>query len=509
MDLQKNGQDTVIKAFEDKVACGLARCGIDLCRLEDDCFKLGVAVSGGADSVSLLVSLARICSKYDKSSEDWSFCKHVPNKNISLKVITINHNIRCDSESRGDAEFVETLCRKLDAQVCNVSCRTVEIPRNVITEQAAENKSGIEDAARTFRYKAFEKFIDYEGLSALCLAHTQNDQLETSLMRFLQGSDSDSVAVIPSVRGRYVRPLLEITRNEIESYLNALGLDWRTDSTNYDIKYTRNKIRNRLIPFLNEHFEGWQVAVLAGVEKSEMNREVLTELADRIEMFHEADSVFYNRRDFDSALKAVKYQLLLKGLNVLGVKRRIPHAFLSEVIFAFGEYGTESCRNKISDEKNGKIIRKRFSDVEILLKKERILFEKVKKNNTDLVFFDIIEETGDFDFPFGKVRIFSSEETENKGNEPASVCKLEINGEIVEHCFSLPVCIQNFQLDDEIKSADGRMKKINDVFSDWHVSPEMRKQIPLLLELKNNEFVITCILGKTFGFKDWIVYENR
>ena len=167
----QNGQNkTLIDSFENKVKKGLERCGICIEELKRSCLPLGIAVSGGADSLSLLVSLARIF-----------------NKSIPLKVITINHNIRRYEESRGDADFVKALCEKLALEGAAVSCKIVEIERNLISSQAAAEKTSVEDSARSFRYKAFEKFIDEEGLCALCLAHTQNDQLETVLMRFLQG----------------------------------------------------------------------------------------------------------------------------------------------------------------------------------------------------------------------------------------------------------------------------------------------------------------------------------
>lgn len=464
-----------IESFENKVLTGLERCGFSFDRLERSRLPLGIAVSGGADSLSLLVSLARIF-----------------NKTIPLKVITINHNIRSEQESRGDAEFVKALCEKLALEGASVSCKIVEIERNLITTQAAADKTGIEDSARSFRYSAFEKFIDEEGLCALCLAHTQNDQLETVLMRFLQGNDSDSVAAIPYTRGKYIRPLIDITRDEIERYLNELDLSWRTDNTNFDTKYLRNKIRNRLVPFLDEYFEGWQGAVLSGIEKSEMNRELISGLTDKVELFSKADTVYFKREDFDSAPDALKYQLLLKGFNALGVSLRIPFAFLREVIACF-----ESTAQKAS---SGKILKKRFSDVEILLKKDIVLFEKAKKSNTDLVFFDIIEETGEYDFPFGKVEVFRKENT---------LYQLRINGLVMEHCFSLPVCIQNAQPGDCIQSSDGSMRKLSDIYSDWHVPAELRPMIPILLELQQNEFVPTCIFGKMSGFKDWIVYEKN
>ena len=128
------------------------------------------------------------------------------------------------------------------------------------------------------------------------------------------------------------------------------------------------------------------------------------------------------------------------------------------------------------------------------------MFEKAKKSNTDLVFFDIIEETGEYDFPFGKVEVFRKENT---------LYQLRINGLVMEHCFSLPVCIQNAQPGDCIQSSDGSMRKLSDIYSDWHVPAELRPMIPILLELKQNEFVPTCIFGKMSGFKDWIVYEKN
>ena len=471
------------KSFEDKVLNGLKGCGLSIEGLEGSRLPLGLAVSGGADSVSLLVSLARIF-----------------NKNIPLKVITINHNIRSDEESRGDADFVKALCNQL-----GISCTIVEVERNLITATAAAEKTSLEDAARAFRYKAFEKFIDEEGLCALCLAHTQNDQVETALMRFLQGNDSDSLPGIPYVRGKYIRPLLDISREEIEQYLNELGIGWRTDNTNFDTKYLRNKIRNKLVPFLDQHFSGWQGAVLSGLEKSEMNRELISGLADKVPLFTESGRVYFKREDFDSAPESVKYQLLLKGFNTLGVSSRIPYTFLREVLTCL-ESGSGSGSNS-------KILKKSFADVEILAKKDILLFEKAKKNNTDLVFFDIIEETGEYDFPFGKVEIFREGNTlEQIGPDAADgkkLCLMRINGLVMDHCFSLPVCIQNAQPGDCIQSSDGSMRKISDIYSDWHVPVDLRPLIPLLLELKENEFVPTCIFGKMSGFKDWIVYEKN
>ena len=486
-----------IELFENKVLKGLNGClkrsGVEvlredeaLCGAESLCKKLSLAaaVSGGADSVALLYSLSAICKKYG----------------LSLNVITVNHNIRAAKETCGDADFVQALCKKLSDDDVKINCERVEIERDAILKYSQDNKTGIEDAARVFRYMAFERFIAENNIDFLCLAHNKNDQLETALMRFLQANDADFSPAIPYIRGKYIRPLLDISREEIEEYLTLQAAEWRTDSSNFDTKYLRNKIRQKLVPFLNDNFEGWQNAVLSGVEKSELNKELVSELVEKVSFTQEEGSsgkFSFSRKDFDSAPSAIKHRLLLKGLNLAGVSERVPHSFLSEVL--------ESLTVPVSA--SVKITKKRFADVEISFKKDKVLFEKVKKNNTDLVFFDIIEETGSFEFPFGTVEILR---LENKSDgTDVGKCKLRINGSVVEHCFSLPVCIQNAQLDDCVKASDGSMRKISDIYSDWHVPVEVRPQIPVLLELKEREFVITCVLGKMLGFKDWIVYEKN
>ena len=126
--------------FENKVLSGLASCGIE----PDSVSKkspLGAAVSGGADSVSLLLSL---CAVFGSEK---------------LRVITVEHGIRSAGESGGDADFVENLCRSL-----GVPCTLVKIPHGKIIELAKKDKKSVEEVARNFRYEAFESFIQKENL---------------------------------------------------------------------------------------------------------------------------------------------------------------------------------------------------------------------------------------------------------------------------------------------------------------------------------------------------------
>ncbi|MBQ0052338.1 MAG: tRNA lysidine(34) synthetase TilS, partial [Treponema sp.] len=234
--------------FEEKVLQGLLKCGVSA---ESVSIKtpLGVAVSGGADSVSLLLALSRIFSP------DF------------IKVITVNHGIREKSQTDGDAAFVKDFCKKL-----GIFCKEKVFEQGQIQKIAEARRKGIEEAARFKRYEAFEDFIKEENLVGLCLAHHQGDVLETVLMRFFNGSGAEGLSGIASRREKYLRPLLEINRQEIESYLVQNNISWCTDSTNSQNDYARNKIRNLLVPFLNENFPQWQEGLVSASEKFQADK---------------------------------------------------------------------------------------------------------------------------------------------------------------------------------------------------------------------------------------------
>lgn len=443
--------------FEQKVVNGLVSCGVK--NLAD--VKLGVAVSGGADSVSLLVALT----------------KTVPLSN--LQVITLNHNIREEKETSGDAAFVVELCKKL-----KVSCTLIEIPKGQVTLAAQTRGQGIEEAARFLRYGLFEGFIQENKLDYLCLAHNKNDQLETLLMRFLSGSSLEAAAGIPLVRGNYIRPLLNITRAEIEEYLTAGGFTWRTDSSNTDTAYFRNNIRHNLMPLLNENFPGWNNSVLSAAERFALDSEVLeTQLNSFFETSakSESEQILLSYDDFFAQLPAVQNRILLRACSLMGETQRIPGAFLNDFI-------THPSGKKV------------FHNVEILVKNNTILVKKYVKTHTESVFSAIIEEDGIYNFPFGILIVSSTSDCKKADlvfNNEEPVCNVE-----------LPCCIRSAKCGDEIQSADGKMKKVSEVFSDWHVPVELRCNIPVIQKLSGKKQEIVGIFGRVCGFNNWIVYEK-
>lgn len=199
------------------------------------------AVSGGGDSTAMLAALAAL-------RREWGF---------SLHCLHVEHGLRPSGESRGDARAVRKLCAGFD-----IPCRVVSIAPGRIAAFARSRGTGIEGAARFFRRRAWNREARRVGAERVLVAHTRDDLVETLLMRFLRGSGPGGLAAMPRERGKILRPLLSLTRLDVLSYLAERGIPFRTDATNGDNHYLRNRIRNRLIPFLDELFPHWEKPAL-------------------------------------------------------------------------------------------------------------------------------------------------------------------------------------------------------------------------------------------------------
>ena len=437
--------------FENQVCEGLFNCHINLTNVSSEGGIIGAAVSGGADSVSLLISL----------------CHLLKPQAIPLKVITVNHFIRQESETCGDVAFVKQLCQSLKNQGYDVELTVCELEKGEVQALAQKKGIGVEAAARELRYNAFDAFIKTNELSCLCLAHNKNDQLETLLMRFLQGAGTDSAGGIPQIRGKYIRPLLDIERSQIEKYLTQNNITWCTDSTNSDTSYLRNRIRSELVPLLNKSFSGWDKAVLTGARKALDDSEVLSKL---IEI--EPDQLSYDKAFYELP-RSLKIRVLLQLANNAGCDTRVPYVFLRDVC--------DYC--DCADNYNRRKVEKRFENLCLILDQNGVSVKKCDEVQNEIVFSAIIEGSGFCETPAGRV--------------------------FVPEGFTFPLRIRSWCPGDEVQTADGGTKKVADVFSDWHVPEEKRQLIPVVQELKSPEQKIVCILGSSFGYKDWIVKNEK
>ena len=190
-----------------------------------------MAVSGGADSVALLVAMA------DSRAET----------GIVLSAIHVHHGLR-GAEADGDAEFVSQIAKRLDMPLCT--------KHGDVAALAAERGQGIEEAARALRYQSFQELLAEHRVDTIATAHTLDDQAETVLMKMLRGAWTEGLGGIAPVvtmkGGCIVRPLLEVARAEVVAYLEGRGQPWREDSTNQELTFTRNRVRYTLLPQLRE-----------------------------------------------------------------------------------------------------------------------------------------------------------------------------------------------------------------------------------------------------------------
>jgi len=202
---------------------------IELHRLLEQGDKILVALSGGADSVCLLDVLLCLQNEYG----------------VSVAAAHVNHGLRGEAAD-ADERFVQELCQT-NGIPC--FCKQADVKR-----YAEEAGVSVETAGRRVRYQFFEELCKEKGYTKVATAHHANDNAETVLMHFLRGASVDGMAGIPYQNERVIRPLLDASREDIESYLQEHNLSFCTDATNFSNDYMRNRIRNELIPYIEKLF---------------------------------------------------------------------------------------------------------------------------------------------------------------------------------------------------------------------------------------------------------------
>ena len=191
--------------------------------------KVVIGVSGGPDSITLLNVLNKFKEKL----------------NIKIYVAHINHSIRKEADE--ETEYVREFCKKIGVEFF--------FKKIDVEQEAKKLKIGTEEAGRNIRYAFFEEVAKKVGANKIATAHNSNDNAETVLMNIIRGTSISGLKGIEKMRdNKFIRPLIETTRDKIEEYCKIENLNPRYDKSNKENVYTRNKVRNLLIPYIQKEF---------------------------------------------------------------------------------------------------------------------------------------------------------------------------------------------------------------------------------------------------------------
>ncbi len=256
---------------------------------------VGVGFSGGADSVTLLHILANNREKLGVRE---------------IKAIHLHHGIRGE-EADCDLQFSKGFCEKLNIEF-------VPFYEN-IPEIAKATGESLEECARRIRYECFKK-VDCDVVAT---AHNLNDNIETFLLNLTRGASLSGLCGIPYKRDKYIRPLLDVTRAEIEEYVSQNGLDYVTDSTNLCDDYTRNKLRHNVLPQLFSINPSFDKAFSKCVENLNSSNDYIVNEANKL--LEEANcGDYFDCKVFENSHDALKFQvisLILKEKKAQNISR--------------------------------------------------------------------------------------------------------------------------------------------------------------------------------------------
>ena len=285
--------------------------------LINDGDRIVLGVSGGPDSIAMLNILKDI--RNDKNLH----------MNFDIIVAHVNHMIR--EEAIDDQRFVENFCKKIGVSFYAKSIDVQKIANN--------KKIGTEEAGRNARYEFFDEILEKENANKIAIAHNKNDKIETIIMNMLRGSGIAGLKGIEPIKNnKYIRPLIECERFEIEEYCAKNGIEPRIDRTNFENVYTRNKVRNIVIPFIKQEFNPNiiqtmdRLSDLVKEEDEYLEKLVETKYNDYVEQ-EDKWQIIMNLKDFNKEEKVIKSRLLLYTISrLLGTTKGIEKIHIEDII---------------------------------------------------------------------------------------------------------------------------------------------------------------------------------
>jgi len=434
------------------------RSTIDKYKMIEPKDKVVVGISGGPDSVCLLSILNELKDDFQ----------------IELIAAHFEHGLR-PGEDEKETEFVRSFVQSLG----------IPFEYEKADKDIKNGKGSLEEKARVVRYEFLERVRNKYDANRIALGHNKNDQAETIIMRLLRGSGSEGLKGIPPVRNEIIiRPIIDLTRDEVLYYLNKKGLHYVSDSSNMDLAFLRNRIRHELIPLLRTYQPNIiealaKTAEILFIEDNFLNLEAEKWIEKNSYTVEKAILVPINAfKKVHPALKNRILRALIK--KKLGHTRRITYDHIAKI---------------------NEIIEKGAPNSEIHLP-----YGLIVKKRYELLVFDEKEEIKDYFYTitgYGKHYLSAIDSwviVEKLDSLSSSGIEKSKNSIFLDAGYiQFPLVIRNIRPGDKI-SLNGGHKKIKDIFIDMKLPKEARKKIPILIH-KDKPIHIWCINKTDRRFK--------
>ena len=409
--------------------------------------KIGVAVSGGVDSMCLLHFLNEQKSQLG----------------FDLSVINIDHNIR--ENSKNDSEFVKNYCKQNGITFHSFK---VDVP-----EFVKQNKVTVEEGARICRYKVFENLLNKGIVDKIAIAHHRQDQVETILLNIFRGTGLKGASGMDYQSNRFIRPLLDTSKAEIITYAQEHNIAFVEDETNADTDYSRNFIRQEILPKIKEHWHNVEDNIISFSKICKQDDEYINSIInfDNIIVEKNLVKIPLNCFIYKPTITTRIIRYALTHLNALKDFEQKHFAIITNLAQK-SENGTKiNLPNKL-------IATKEYDYLTLMLKKPKQEYQKAP-------------------FVLGKNRIFGTNieikkvRVKNSGLDEMKKYLWEPKTLVFDY-DKLPkdVCWRVKQNGDMFQKFSGGTKKLKDYFIDKKVPNRLRNELPLLAS-QNNILLIT------------------
>jgi tRNA(Ile)-lysidine synthetase-like protein len=422
-----------------------------------------VGVSGGPDSTALLAALVALRGA----------------RRLHLHACIVDHGIRERAQVEADVSFARELCVFL-----RVPLHVASVADGECARRARTAKRSLEEVGREVRLRELAVRAEELGASAVALGHTQDDCIETILMRVLQGSDAAGLRGIPLRRGPFVRPLLACSRSDVLAYLELRKLGHRTDLTNSDPAMLRNRIRGLLVPLLAERFPGYRTGLLALARKSSDVADMLRESAGAMPWKRTASGFSIPADMFFSHPAAVRSFSLLSLSDALrgrASRRRLPYRFL---LPALGQAPLSSGAATIL----------RGHGVRLHIRGGSLFWEADIVRGRKNGYLIVANGTGASDIRIrsaGVIVRITREKTGGKGFRPP-----DVDASILEREIVPPIILRSRRKGDRVVLEQGT-KTLKVLFAEWKVPEGDRWKVPILADRSG----VLAVLGRALGYR--------